>query len=128
VTNSSGVFPWTLTIPAGSLQEWLFTFTIPSTGVPFPIVTAPWEYVVRSTATDLSSPLIYITTNASAQGQIVVTSTAQVSSAQVNLTPAATVGLAPGEYAHTLWMDPGTPSAYTWFTGNLLIVGNAQPG
>jgi hypothetical protein len=127
VVASSGVFPWTLTMPAGSLQEWLFTFTVPSTGAPFPIITSPWSYVVRPTATDTGPALIEITTVLGAEGQVVVTSTASVSSAQLNLTPAATVNLTPGEYAHALWMDQGTSAAYTWFTGNLIIVGNPQP-
>jgi hypothetical protein len=114
-------------MPIGSLQEWLFTFTVPSTGAPFPIVVAPWTYVVRTNATDTGPALIEITTTLGAEGQVVVTSTASVSSAQINLTPAATVSLGPGNYSHALWMDQGTSAAYTWFTGNLVLVGNPQP-
>jgi hypothetical protein len=114
-------------MPIGSLQEWLFTFTVPSTGAPFPIVVSPWTYVCRTTATDTGPALIEVTTTLGAEGQVVVTSTASVSSAQLNLTPAATVSLAPGNYFHSLWMQPSTSSAYTWWTGNLVLVGNPQP-
>jgi hypothetical protein len=116
-------------MPIGSLQEWLFTFTVPSTGAPFPITGATWEYVARPTATDLTvPPLIDITVTAGSQGQLVVTSTASVSSVQLNMAPAATLSLTPGTYAQSLWMNPGNTSAqYTWLTGNLILVGNPQP-
>jgi hypothetical protein len=117
-------------MPAGTLTEWLFTFTQPATGLPYPFpVGATWEYVARLTATDLTvPPLIDVTTTVGSQGQLVVTSTAAVSSVQLNLAPAATVNLTPGEYAHALWMQPGNGvSAFTWWTGSLTIVGNAQP-
>lgn len=127
MANSSGVVPWNLTMPAGSLQEWLFTFTIPSTGAPYPISGATWEYVARVTATDTGAPLIGITTSSGAQGQLVVTQTATVSSVQINFTRDATATLAPQEYAHALWMNPGTEDQFTWFTGSLIVTGNPQP-
>jgi hypothetical protein len=114
-------------MPGGSLQEWLFTFSVRSTGAPYPIDPTAWEYVVRETATTPGSPLISVTPAPGAQGQLVVTSTATVSSVQVSLTPAATAALAPQEYSHSLWMQPGTGSAYTWLTGSLIVVGNPQP-
>jgi hypothetical protein len=132
VPNSSSVTPWSLTMAAGSLQQYNFTFTevSPATGqlIPYPISGATWEYVARTSPTDLTSPpLIDITTASTSAGQIVVTSTAAVSQAQLTILPAATVSLAPGTYAHTLWMNPGSSSAFTWVTGQLIIAGNPQP-
>lgn len=130
---SSSVTPWTLTIAAGSIQQYNFTFTDidPTTGrqVPFSISGATgWEYVVRATPTDLSAPpLISITTASTAAGQLVVTSSATLSQVTLTMLPAATVNLAPGTYAHSLWMSPSTTSAWTWVTGQLIIDGNPQP-
>lgn len=128
---SSAVLPWTLTMPAGSLEQWTFTFTTidATTGqsVPYPIIGATWEYVARVSAADTGTPLVSVTATPNAQGNIVVTSTATLSQIQLTLNPAATASLAPQEYWHTLWMQPGTASAYTWVTGNLIIVGNPQP-
>lgn len=125
---STAVNPWNLTMPAGTLTEWLFTLTLPGSGLPYPISTFTWQYVARLTATDLTiPPLIDVGTTVGSQGQLVVTSTATVSSVQINLAPAATENLTPGEYFHTLWSNPGTVSQFTWFTGTLLIVGNPQP-
>jgi hypothetical protein len=116
-------------MPAGSLTEWTFTFTTTAPGgtTPYPIPGSTWEYVVRSTATDTGSPLIDITTTPNSQGSLTVTSTATLSQVLLALAPAATVNLAPGTYYQTLWMDPGTSTAFTWLTGNLFIDGNPQP-
>lgn len=128
---SNAVLPWQLTMPAGSLEQWTFTFTTISalTGqqIPYPIAGATWEYVVRSSPTDLTPGGIFsITTTPDPQGNIVVTSTSSLSQIQLTLNPAATVNLAPQEYYHTLWMNQNTSSAYTWVTGVLTIVGNPQ--
>lgn len=127
--NSSSVNPWTLRMPAGSLQQWLFTFTTTAPGgtTPYPITGATWQYVARPSAADLTSPpLIDITTVPSAGGEIVVTSTASLSQVQLNILPAATASL-DGTYFHTLWMNPGTSSAFSWVTGLLIAEANPQP-
>jgi len=128
VTNSSSVQPWTLRMPAGSQQQWNFTFTTTAPGgaTPYPISGKTWEYVVRTTATDTGAPLIDITTLVSGYGQIAVTATAALSQILLTVTPAATASLTPGTYWHALWMNPG-PAQFTWLTGNLIIQGNAQP-
>lgn len=114
---------------AGSLQQWTFAFTqpLPASDPPYPITDATWEYVARTSATDLSTPLIDITTTANSAGLITVTSTSSVSSILLDIYPAATASLTPGTYFHALWMNPGTNSAVTWFTGSLIIEGNPQP-
>jgi hypothetical protein len=132
VTTSTAVMPWTLTMPAGSLEQWLFTFTTinVSTGqsVPYPISGATWEYVARNSATDTSpGGLFSITTTPNSFGVLTVTSSATVSQVQLTINPAATVNLVPQTYYHTLWMNPSTVNAYTWVTGNLIIAGNPQP-
>jgi hypothetical protein len=116
-------------MPAGSLQQWLLTLTdiLPASNPPFPITGATWEYVARSTPTDTGTPLIKITTSASAAGLLTVISTASVSSVLLQIYPAATVSLAPGTYYHAMWMDPGTPSALSVFDDLLLIDGAPQP-
>lgn len=117
-------------MPAGSLQQWLFTFTyINASGlqVPYPISGATWEYVARTSPTDTGPPLIDLTTTVSANGVLVVTATATVSTVLLDIYPPATVNLV-GEYWHSLWMNPGnSTSAFTWFTGPLLVQGNPQP-
>ena len=123
---SNAVVPWTLTMPAGSLTQWNVQFTIPTTGAPYPI-SSNWEYVVRPTPTDTSTPLIKVTTTPNAQGSLTVTTTATLAQVQLSLTPAATASLAPGEYSQTLWSDVGTTSAFTWLTGAFLVVGNPTP-
>jgi hypothetical protein len=132
MVTSTAVMPWTLTMPAGSLEQWLFTFTTInlSTGqsIPYPISGATWEYICRTNATDLTPGGIFtITTSATTYGQLVVTSSATLSTVQLTINPAATVSLVPQTYAHTLWMNQSTSTAYTWVTGNLIIVGNPQP-
>ena len=131
MANSSSVQPWALTMPLGSLQQWLFTFvTINSyTGqqVPYPIAGATWEYVVRASASASGTALIRFGTAATSQGGLVVPATAALSTVQMNLYPAATQGLTASTYYHALWANPSTGSAMTWFTGPLIVSGNAQP-
>jgi len=119
-------------MPAGSLQEWAFTFTVagPFYGppAPYPITGATWEYVVRSTATSSGSPLFSITTTSSANGLITATSTASLSQVLLAVYPPATASLTPGSYSHALWMDPGnSTAAFTWVTGQMVVQGNPQP-
>ena len=128
--NSSSVLPWTLTMPAGSLQEWEIGFTTSGSSGPvgpYPISGHTWEYVVRTSPADNGTPLIDITTSGNSQGILIVTASTTLSQVLITLYPAATQGLAAGQYFHTLWQDPGTSAAYTWFTGNLVIDGNPQP-
>jgi hypothetical protein len=131
VANSSSVQPWSLTMPLGSLQQWTFTFTtinaVTGQSQPYPISGATWEYSARLNATDTGTPLIELTTNATSQGVLVVTSTAALSQVQLNIYPAATQGLAPATYSHTLWMDPGTSSGFAWWQGPLIIQATSQP-
>ena len=129
MTVSNSVSTWTLQMPQGSLEEYTFTFLQPGafSTTPYPISGATWEYVVRPTATDVSTPLIDITTTVSAEGQITVTATASLSQILLTILPAATQPLAPGSYYHTLWMNPGTNAAFTWVTGLLQIAGAPQP-
>ena len=127
MTVSVGYQPWTLTMPAGSLQSWTIGLAVPGTLAPYPITGFTWEYVVRPTATDLSTPLIDITTAGNSQGQLIVTATSSASLVTVALTPAATVGLTPGQLFHSLWANPSTTSAFTWLSGNLIVLGNPQP-
>lgn len=120
---------WTLEMPAGSLQQWNFTFTIPGPGgtSPWPFSGATWEYVARVSATDVAVPLISLTAAVNAQGTIVVTSTATLSQLLLEIYPAATEPLAPGTYYHALWMNPGATSALCAFAGLLIIDGAPQP-
>lgn len=132
MSTSTAVSPWTLTMPAGSLEQWNFTFSSinQATGqsIPYPIAGATWEYICRTNATDTTpGGLFLITTTPSTYGQLVVTSTAILSQVQLTINPVATVNMVPQTYSHTMWMNPGTTSAYTWITGNLIIVGNPQP-
>jgi len=116
-------------MPAGSLQQWLFTFTTGAPGgvTPYPITGSTWEYVVRTSATDMGTPMVDLTTTAGSAGVLTVTSTTSTSSVQVNMYPAATATATPGTYYHALWENPGGTAATTWFTGELLITGNPQP-
>lgn len=116
-------------MPAGSLQQWTFTFTVASASgpaTPYPIGGATWEYVARTSPGDLGTPLIDITTTPTSAGVITVTFTSVLAQVLLTIYPAATAGLN-GSYSHSLWMDPGTPSALTWCTGSLLVDGNPQP-
>lgn len=128
--NSSSIDPWQLQMPAGSLQQWLFTFTyINAAGieVPYPIDPSSWEYVARTSPTDVGTPLISLTPTPTSNGVLVVTTSAAVSTVLLEIYPPATVNL-DGNYWHSLWMQPGnSTSAFTWFTGPLLVSGNPQP-
>lgn len=106
----------------GSLQNWLFSFIYPSTGAIFPISGFTWEYVVRNSA---GSTVISVTTSSSAEGVLTVSTSA--STVQLTLYPAATQSLAVGQYSHALWANPSTSSAYTWFSGTLVLGSNPQP-
>ena len=81
MANSSSVQPWALTMPLGSLQQWLFNFTtvnaITGQSVPYPIAGASWEYVVRATPGASGTALISFGTAATSQGVIAVTATAR---------------------------------------------------
>jgi hypothetical protein len=123
VALSSTPQAWTLEMPIGSLQEYLFTFTYPSTGALFPISGATWQYVAQNTA---GSQVISVTPSANSQGVLTVGTTA--STVQLNLYPAATQSLAAGSYSHALWMNPGSSSAaFTWFNGSIILGANPQP-
>lgn len=123
---SSSVLPWTLRMPVGSAQQWTFTLTTqtPSGYTPYPIPGgATWEYVARISPTDLSGPLLSVTTAVTGSGQITVISTAYLSQVTLSVTATATAALTPGTYYHCLWMQPSTASALAVFDGNLLIAG-----
>ena len=113
---------WTLEMPIGSLAEYLFTFTYPSTGAIFPISGFTWEYVARNSA---GGSAISVTTTANSQGVLTVSTSA--ATVQLTLYPAATQSLAVGQYSHALWANPSTTSAYTWFNGALVLGSNPQP-
>ncbi len=125
MTLSSTPQAWTLEMGYGSLQEWLFTFTYPSTGALFPISGFTWEYVVRATGTSTGGALISVTPSANSQGVLTVGTAA--STVLLTLYPAATQSLATGQYAQALWTNPGLDTAYTWFAGPLILNGNPQP-
>ena len=116
-------------MPAGSAQDYCFTFeaTAPFSTTPYPISGATWEYVVRATPTASGTAVISLTTSPNSQGFLTVTATASLSQVLMSLYPSATASLAPGTYYHTLWQNPGSGTAYTWFTGLLQVQGNPQP-
>ena len=131
MANSSSVQPWALQMPLGSLQQWLFQFTtvnaITGQSVPYPIAGANWEYVVRATPASGGTALISFGTAATSQGVLVVTASADVSSVQLNLFPAATQNLAADTYAAALWSNPGSGSAVSWASGPLILSATPQP-
>ena len=131
MANSSSVQPWALTMPLGSLQQWLFNFTtvnvITGQSVPYPIAGASWEYVVRATPTSGGTALISFGTAATSQGVLVVTASPSVSSVQLNLYPAATQGLSPSTMSQALWANPGSGSAIAWLSGPLILQATPQP-
>ena len=131
MANSSSVQPWALTMPLGSLQQWLFTLTtvnaITGQSAPYPIAGATWEYCVRVNATDGGTAPISFGTTPTAQGALVVTATASVSSVQLNLYPAATQGLSPSTMSQALWANPGSGSAIAWLSGPLILQATPQP-
>lgn len=113
---------WTLEMPAGSLQQWLFTFTYPSTGALYPIGST-WEYVADNAT---GSQVISVTGTANSQGVLTIGTAA--STVQLNLYPAATSSLGGQQCTHALWMNPGSAStAYCWFSGPLIVGATAQP-
>jgi hypothetical protein len=131
VANSSSVQPWALTMPLGSLQQWLFQFTtvnqVTGQSAPYPISGATWEYVVRVNATDGGTAPVSFGTTATSQGVLVVTATPVLSAVQLNLYPAATQGLTPATYAQALWMNPASGSALSWACGPLILQATSQP-
>ena len=130
MANSTATQPWTLKMDAGTEQQWLFTFTTSAPGgvTPWPISGATFEYVARTSATDLTvPPLIKITATPGTAGVLTVTSAPATSSVQLAMYPAATASLTPGVYSHALWMNPGTTTSMTIFNGLLLINGTPQP-
>lgn len=132
MANSTTVVPWNLTIPAGSLVQYTFTFSTvdPSTGqtTPYTITGATWEYVVRTSATDTTPGGVFnLTTTPSVNGSLQITSSSTLSQALLTINPGATATLAPNTYYHALWMNPGSATAYTWVTGSFVVVGNPQP-
>jgi hypothetical protein len=133
VANSSSVQPWSLTMPLGSLQQWLFTFStvnsITGQSVPYPIAGATWEYVVRVNATDAGSAPISFGTTPTAQGVLVVTpgSGSTASTVQLNIYPAATQSLTPQTMNAALWANPGSGSAIAWLSGPLILQATSQP-
>lgn len=130
MANSISTQPWSLRMDQGAEQQWLFTFTTGAPGgvTPWPISGSTFEYVARTSATDLMvPPLIKITTSPSSAGLLTVTSNSATSSVQLTMYPAATVSLTPGTYYQALWASPGTTSAVTIFNGLLLITGAPQP-
>ena len=131
MANSSSVQPWSLTMPLGSLQQWLFTLTtvnaITGQSAPYPIAGATWEYCVRATPASGGSALISFGTAATSQGVLVVTASPSVSSVQLNLYPAATQGLSPSTMSQALWANPGSGSAIAWLSGPLILQATPQP-
>jgi len=131
VANSSSVQPWSLTMPLGSLQQWLFAFTtvnsITGQSVPYPIAGATWEYAARVTATSGGTAPINFGTTPTAQGALVVTAGSAISTVQLNIYPAATQALAPATWAHSLWMNPSSGSALSWWSGPLILSATPQP-
>lgn len=132
MATSSAVLPWTLTMPAGSQEQFTFVFSTinASTGqsIPYPISGATWEYVCRNSSTDITPGGVFnITTTGNAAGSISVISSATLSQVTLTINPVATAAISPQTYWHALWMNPGSATAYTWLTGNLVVVGNPQP-
>jgi hypothetical protein len=126
VSQSNSITPWTLNMPAGSLQQWTFTLTTTGTADPYPVAGATWEYVVRQSATSSGAPLFSVTAAASVQGVITVTATSVLSQVLLEIFPAASVRLQ-GVYAHALWMNPGTPGALAVAGGTLHVAAAPQP-
>lgn len=129
MANTTSVLPWALTMPAGSLQQWNVTFTQNVTSgpvIPYPISGATWEYVVRTSPSDMGTPLIDLTTSPTSSGILTVTATSSLSQVQVGIYPAATEALE-GQYWAALWMNPGTNAALCWASGPLLVQPTSQP-
>ena len=106
MTLSNGPQAWTLEMGYGSLQQYLFTFTYPSNGRPVPHqrahlgIRGPGHAAPAAAArSSRSRP------TPNSQGALTVTTAA--STVLLTLYPAATSGLATGQYAHSLWSNPG---------------------
>ena len=121
---TSAVPVWNLVMPLGAAQVWNFVFTQTANGQPYPITGSAWEYVARTAA---GAELFTLTTSAGSNGLLTVTTTSALSQVQMDLYPAATQDLSPGQYLHALWQNPGTDGAYPWFSGSLQIAEAAQP-
>ncbi|MFE5868800.1 hypothetical protein ACFQ6V_09120 [Streptomyces roseifaciens] len=107
---------WNTTTAAGSQWAQTFTLTKPD-GTPLDITGLVWEFVIRPAVTDTAQPpLVKVTTTASSQGQITVTTS--TASVQVVLAPAATSLLGRGARPFSLWSNPGTPTAVCWVEGS----------
>lgn len=97
---------------AAAGSQWAQTFQLAEVD----ITGLSWEFVIRPHATDVTQPpLIKVTATVSAQGRIVVDTTART--VQVVLTPAATSLLGKGARPYALWSNPGSTSATTWCDG-----------
>lgn len=118
---------WTLELAAGSQLQAAFTFTTDAPGgtTPYPISGSTWEYIVRPTATSLSTTFS-VTTTPSASGSITTTATDTLSQILLTVAPAATASLS-GVYSHALWQDPATTEAFCWASGQIVIGATAQP-
>lgn len=128
--NSNSVQQWNLRMIAGSIQQWVFTFTTTAPGgvTPYEITGAGWEYVIRLPGDDSTgTPVLSLTTTPGVNGQLVVTNTASLSAVLLDMYPAATVALAPGTYQHALYIYPGASNQYAWVTGSLILEGAPQP-
>lgn len=109
--------PNQINFAAAAGSQWQQTFTITdSTGAAVDLTGLTWEFVIRPTATDTTSPaLVQITTTSGSQGQITVTPLTGV--VTVTLTPAATSPLSKGARPYALWSNPGTTTATCWVEG-----------
>lgn len=106
---------WNASAAAGS--QWAQAFQLQNDdGTPVNTVGWTWEFVIRPTVSDVTSPaLVQVTTTASSQGYITVnTATATV---MVVLSPAATTALGKGARPYALWSNPGTTQATAWVDG-----------
>lgn len=122
MANSSGPQVWNLTMAAGSLEQYLFTFAYPSTGVLYPI-TSTWQYVANNAA---GSQVISVTGTANSQGVLTIGTAG--STVQLNLYPAATSSLGGQQLTHALWQNPGSATtAYCWLDGSLIVGPAPQP-
>lgn len=120
---------WTLELAAGSQAQVQFVFTTPAPGgaTPYPISGSTWEYVVRPAATSSGSPTFSVTSSGTSAGTIATTATTTLSQILLTVYPTATASLTPGAYAHGLWQNPGSATAFCWASGSLMINGTAQP-
>ena len=113
---------WSVTVAQGGQANYGFGIRNPD-GSPYPIDGLAWEYVIRSPDGRTDIP---ITTTPSDAGQLTVTTSGQ-SLVQLTISPDATNGIPAGCYSHALWSNPGTPTAFLWVTGSLVVQAVAQP-